>query len=173
MSKILENKKICVVGLGYIGLPTAAVLASRGYHVHGFEVNALAVETINAGKAHIVEPDLDILVRAAVQTGQIKAATEPAHAHIFMLCVPTPFQDDHVPDLSFVREATEAICPLIQEGNLIILESTSPPGTTEMVAEIVTNQTGLSISDVHFAHAPERVLPGKILREVVEIFNEY
>jgi len=168
MAKILKNKKICVVGLGYIGLPTAAVLSSRGYDVHGFEVNSKAVEIINAGKAHIVEPELDILVRAAVQMGKLKASTEPAPADIFMLCVPTPFQDDHVPDLSFVRNATEAICPLIEAGNLIILESTSPPGTTEMVADIVASKTGLAVGDLHFAHAPERVLPGKILREVVE-----
>lgn len=168
MAKILENKKICVVGLGYIGLPTAAVLSSRGYDVHGFEIDPKVVEIINSGRAHVVEPDLDILVRAAVQTGKLKASTEPAGADIFIICVPTPFQGDHVPDLSFVRKATEAICPQIQAGNLIILESTSPPGTTEMVAKIVTRQTGFGVDDVHFAHAPERVLPGKILREVVE-----
>ena len=168
MAKILSNKKVCVVGLGYIGLPTAAVLSSRGYDVHGFEVNPDAVEIINSGRAHVVEPDLDILVRAAVQTGKLKAATEPAEADIFMLCVPTPFQGEYVPDLSYVQKATETICPLIKKGNLIILESTSPPGTTELVAEIVTKNTGLSRDEVHFAHAPERVLPGKILREVVE-----
>ena len=168
MAKILENKKICVVGLGYIGLPTAAVLSSRGYDVHGFEVNPKAVEIINTGRAHVVEPDLDILVRAAVQTGKLQAATEPTAADIFMLCVPTPFKDDHVPDLSYVQQATRAICPLIQPGNLIILESTSPPGTTEMIAAIVAEETGLTTDEVHFAHAPERVLPGKILREVVE-----
>ncbi|MEX2386808.1 MAG: UDP-N-acetyl-D-mannosamine dehydrogenase [Phycisphaeraceae bacterium] len=162
------DKKICVVGLGYIGLPTAAVLASRGYQIHGFEVSARAVEIINAGKAHVVEPDLDILVRAAVQTGKLKAATEPAEADIFMLCVPTPCQADHEPDLSYVEKATRSICPLIKPGNLIILESTSPPGTTEMIAEIVKQETGLAVPDIYFAHAPERVLPGKILREVVE-----
>jgi len=168
MAKILKNTKICVVGLGYIGLPTAAVLSSRGYDVHGFEVNPKAVEIINSGRAHVVEPDLDILVRAAVQTGKLKAATEPAAADIFMLCVPTPFKGEYVPDLSYVQKATETICPLIEKGNLIILESTSPPGTTEMVAKIVTKNTGLSRDEVHFANAPERVLPGKILREVVE-----
>ena len=168
MAKILENKTICVVGLGYIGLPTAAVLSSRGYDVHGFEVNPKAVEIINSGRAHVVEPDLDILVRAAVQTGKLKASTEPATAYIFMLCVPTPFKGEYEPDLTYVRKATETICPLIQKGNLIILESTSPPRTTEMVAEVVEEQTGLTKDDVHFAHAPERVLPGKILREVVE-----
>ena len=168
MAKILENKKICVVGLGYIGLPTAAVLSSRGYDVHGFEVNPNAVEIINSGRAHVVEPDLDILVRAAVQTGKLKASTEPAPADVFMLCVPTPFRGEYEPDLSYVRKATETICPLIKKGNLVILESTSPPGTTEMVAEVVAQNTGLTKDEVHFAHAPERVLPGKILREVVE-----
>lgn len=168
MAKILENKKICVVGLGYIGLPTAAVLSSRGYDVHGFEVNPQAVEIINSGRAHVVEPDLDILVRAAVQTGKLKASTEPQAADIFMLCVPTPFQGDHVPDVSYVQKATRTICPLIEKGNLVILESTSPPGTTEMIAKIVEEETGLTANDVYFAHAPERVLPGKILREVVE-----
>jgi len=168
MAKILDNQKICVVGLGYIGLPTAAILASRGYDVHGFEVDPKAVGTINSGRAHVVEPDLDILVRAAVQTRKLRAATEPQAADIFLLCVPTPFKDDHVPDLSYVQQATRSICPLIQKGNLVILESTSPPGTTEMIAEIVSQETGLTTEDVFFAHAPERVLPGKILREVVE-----
>jgi UDP-N-acetyl-D-mannosaminuronic acid dehydrogenase len=131
-------------------------------------VNPKTVEIINSGRAHVVEPDLDILVRAAVQTGKLKAATEPQAADIFMLCVPTPFKDDHVPDLSYVQQATRTICPLIAKGNLVILESTSPPGTTEMIADIVEKETGLTRADVHFAHAPERVLPGKILREVVE-----
>ena len=162
------EKEICVVGLGYIGLPTAAVLASRGYSVHGFEVNAKAVETINAGKTHIVEPDLDILVQAAVQTGKLKAHAEPTEADIFMICVPTPFKDDYQPDLQAVEEATKAICPCLRKGNLVILESTSPPGTTEMIADIVKEKTGLCPPDLYFAHAPERVLPGKIIREVVE-----
>ncbi len=162
------DKKICVVGLGYIGLPTAAVLASRGYQVHGVEVNASAAEVINSGKAHIVEPDLDLLVQAAVQTGRLKAHPAPAPADVFMLCVPTPLSGDQTPDLSYVRSATESICPHLKAGNLVILESTSPPGTTEMVADIVARSTQLDPGSVHFAHAPERVLPGKILREVVE-----
>ena len=165
---VLLDKTICIIGLGYIGLPTAAVLASRGYEVHGFEVNPKTVETINSGQAHIVEPDLDILVRAAVQTGKLKAHGKPSEADIFIICVPTPFIDDHEPDLSYVRDATEAICPYLREGNLIILESTSPPGTTEMIAEIVEEKTGLCPPKIFLAHAPERVLPGKILREVVE-----
>ncbi|MEX0884939.1 MAG: UDP-N-acetyl-D-mannosamine dehydrogenase [Phycisphaeraceae bacterium] len=165
------DKRVCIVGLGYIGLPTAAVLASRGYSVHGVEVNPKAVETINAGRAHIVEPELDILVQAAVSTGRLKAHAEPAEADVFMLCVPTPLCHDAeppTPELKYVREATASICQYLKPGNLVILESTSPPGTTEMIAEIVREKTGLASPEVHFAHAPERVLPGRILREVVE-----
>ena len=162
------NKRICVAGMGYIGLPTAAVLASRGYAVHGFEVNAQVVETVNAGKTHIVEPDLDILVRAAVQTDMLKAHTEPAEADIFIICVPTPTDRDRAPDLSYVEAAAGAICSYLKSGNLVILESTSPPGTTELLAELIEKQTSLAPPEIYVAHAPERVLPGKILREVVE-----
>lgn len=163
-----QDTRICVVGLGYIGLPTAAVLASRGYTVHGVEVDAKAAEIINSGRAHIVEPDLDILVRAAVETHKLEAHASPATSDIFMLCVPTPVTAGHAPDLSYVRSATASICPVLRPGNLIILESTSPPGTTEMIAEIVHANTALAPGQVFFAHAPERVLPGQILREVVQ-----
>lgn len=168
MKKINQNIKICVVGLGYIGLPTAAVLGSRGYKIHGVEINPKAVETINSGKAHIVEPDLDILVRAAVTTGNLKAYTEPADSDIYMICVPTPLTEENKPQLDYVRSATKSIVPFLKPGNLVILESTSPPGTTEMIESIVLEQSEFKKGDVHFAHAPERVLPGKILREVVE-----
>lgn len=168
MQAILE-KRICVLGLGYIGLPTAAVLASRGYAVHGVEVNATAAETINAGKAHIIEPELDILVRSAVGAGRLKAHPEPAAADVFMICVPTPLNSDQMPDLSYVDVATRSIASVIQAGNLVILESTSPPGTTERIAgELFSARPDLRPGSVHFAHAPERVLPGRILREVVE-----
>jgi len=162
------DKTVCIIGLGYIGLPTAAVLASRGYMIHGVEVNPEAVETINQGRAHIVEPELDMLVSAGVQTGRLKAHTEPAEADVFILCVPTPLGEDRAPGLGYVEQATRSICPVLREGNLVILESTSPPGTTERIAEIVKDETGLTPPKVLFAHAPERVLPGKILREVVE-----
>ncbi len=168
MKKIDQSIKICVVGLGYIGLPTAAVLGSRGYKIHGVEINPKAVETINSGKAHIVEPDLDILVRAAVTTGNLKAYTKPAESDIFMICVPTPLTEDNKPQLDYVRSATKSIIPHLQKGNLVILESTSPPGTTEMIESIVLKESDFQKGDIHFAHAPERVLPGKILREVVE-----
>lgn len=160
--------KICVIGLGYIGLPTAAVLGSRGYIIHGVEINPKAVETINSGKAHIVEPDLDILVRAAVTTGHLKAHTEPATSDIFMICVPTPLTKENKPQLDYVRSATKAIVPFLKPGNLVILESTSPPGTTEMIESIVIEESEFQKGEIYFAHAPERVLPGKILREVVE-----
>jgi UDP-N-acetyl-D-mannosaminuronic acid dehydrogenase len=163
-----QNTKVCVVGLGYIGLPTAAVLASRGYSVHGVEVDARAAEIINSGRAHIVEPDLDILVRAAVETRKLEAHPTPAPCDVFMLCVPTPVAPGHAPDLSYVQSATESICPVLRAGNLVILESTSPPGTTEMIAEIVAKNTKLGRGEIFFAHAPERVLPGQILREVVQ-----
>ncbi|HTV23707.1 MAG TPA: UDP-N-acetyl-D-mannosamine dehydrogenase [Polyangiaceae bacterium] len=163
-----QTTQVCVVGLGYIGLPTAAILASRGYSVHGVEVDARAAEIINAGRAHIVEPDLDLLVRAAVETKRLAAHPEPAPADIFVLCVPTPVGPGHAPDLSYVQRATRSLCPVLRPGNLVILESTSPPGTTEMIAGIVAEQTGLGPGELFFAHAPERVLPGQILREVVQ-----
>lgn len=168
MIKIDNSQKICVIGLGYIGLPTAAVLGSRGYKIHGVEINSDAVEIINSGKAHIVEPDLDMLVRGVVTTGNLKAHTAPAEADIFMICVPTPLASNNKPELDYVRSATKSIVPFLKKGNLVILESTSPPGTTEMIEEIVLEESDFQKGDIHFAHAPERVLPGKILREVVE-----
>jgi UDP-N-acetyl-D-mannosaminuronic acid dehydrogenase len=162
------NPRVCVIGLGYIGLPTAAVLASRGHSVHGVEVDARAAEIINSGRAHIVEPDLDLLVRAAVETRRLAAHPEPAPADVFVLCVPTPVGDDHAPDLSYVERAARSLVPVLRPGNLVILESTSPPGTTEVLAEQVARETGLGAGQFFFAHAPERVLPGHILREVVQ-----
>jgi len=166
--KDLKRRKVCVVGLGYVGLPAAAVLASRGYSVHGVDVDPHAVETVNAGRAHIVEPDLDMLVRAATQTGALRAHLTPTEADVFLLCVPTPMTHDHRPDLSHVESATRSIIPHLRPGNLIVLESTSPPGTTERLAEIVRQAANLEEGRVYIAHAPERVLPGKVLREVVE-----
>ena len=163
-----KNQKICVIGLGYIGLPTAAVLASRGYTIHGVEVNAQTIQTINSGKAHIIEPELDMLVSAGVETGRLRAHPIPAESDVFVICVPTPLDAQRRPDLNFVRSATEAICPYLRQGNLVILESTSPPGTTELIASIIKEKTGFTPPDISLAHAPERVLPGKIIREVVE-----
>ncbi len=162
-----EHKKVCVVGLGYIGLPTAAVLASRGHAVHGVEIDDSAREIINSGKAHVVEPDLDMLVQAGVQSGRLNANKEPAKADVFILCVPTPVGEEQGADLSYVKDATQAIMPFLEEGNLVILESTSPPGTTEMIHRMICDDNVHVTGEVMCAHAPERVLPGRILYEVV------
>ena len=162
------TERVCVVGLGYIGLPTAAVLAARGMTVHGVEVNPAVIDSINSGKAHFAEPDLDMLVQAGVQTGRLTAHAEPAPADVFIICVPTPLSPDHTPGMSFVHQATDAICPFLEEGNLVILESTSPPGTTDWIAGRVAERTGLRPPAIMFGHAPERVLPGRILHEVVD-----
>ena len=161
-------ERICVIGLGYIGLPTSAALAARGFSIHGVEVNASVVDTINAGDTHIVEPELDLLVRAAVEAGRLKAHLEPAEADVFMICVPTPIREDNTANLDYVWSAASQIAPFVKEGNIVLLESTSPPRTTERVAEIVAEESGLEAGSFHVAHAPERVLPGRILREVVE-----
>lgn len=158
---------ICVVGLGYIGLPTAAVLADHGFRVHGVELNPRAREIINRGKCHIIEPDLDRLVQRVVDSGHLEAFETPSFADAFVLCVPTPVNHDRSADLTSVRDATLAICPFLRPGNLVVLESTSPPGTTEMIAALVYENTELRAGDIYFAHAPERVLPGSILREVI------
>ena len=134
-------RKICVLGLGYIGLPTASLLGTKGYEVQGVDVSQDVVDTINSGGIHIVEPDLDILVKSAVNGGRLKAASEPCEADVFIIAVPTPFKEEKKPDLSYVAEATRAISPYLQPGNLVILESTSPVGTTdEVVASILAEE---------------------------------
>jgi len=163
---------ICVLGLGYIGLPTASVFATKGKRVLGVDVVQAVVDTINQGKIHIQEPDLDILVRAAVQSGNLVAATKPARSDVFVIAVPTPFHHDsaeHLPDLSFVEAATRSLAAVVQPGNLIVLESTSPVGTTEQICEWLIDElgAGAEAKDYHFAHCPERILPGQMLRELV------
>jgi len=169
--------KISVIGLGYIGLPTAAVLASRQVEVIGVDVNQHAVDTINKGEIHIVEPELDILVRAAVQTGYLRATTVPEKADAFMVAVPTPFKGDHEPDLSYIESAAKAIAPVLEKGNMVILESTSPVGATEkMMYWMQEVRPDLSfptfgsddMADIFVAYCPERVLPGHVVRELVE-----
>ncbi len=165
----VSNIKICVIGLGYIGLPTASLLGTKGFSVHGVDVSKHVVDTINSGKIHIVEPDLDIMVKSAVNAGNLKAGLEPVEADIFIIAVPTPFKGDHEPDLSYVEAATQLISPYIKPGNLVILESTSPVGTTdEVVARILSDNGHNTEKDVYVAHCPERVLPGRILVELVE-----
>ncbi len=169
MSNIVKNKKICVIGLGYIGLPTASLLGTKGFSVHGVDVSQHVVDTINEGKIHIVEPDLDIMVKSAVNAGNLKAGIEPVESDVFIIAVPTPFKGDHEPDLSYVESATEMISPYIKPGNLVILESTSPVGTTdEVVARILKENGHDTEKEVCVAHCPERVLPGRILVELVE-----
>jgi len=160
-------KKICVIGLGYIGLPTAALLANKGYDVHGVDVIESTVDTINRGEIHIVEPELDTFVQAAVKSEKLKAALTPVEADIFVIAVPTPFHEGFVPNIDYVISATKAIAPYIKEGNIVILESTSPVGTTDKVEEVLKEE-GIDTSKVYIAHCPERVLPGQIMRELVE-----
>ena len=164
-----KYKKICVIGLGYIGLPTASLLGTRGYQVVGVDVSKNVVDTINQGNAHIVEPDLDILVKSAVQSGNLRASLVPEEADVFIIAVPTPFKDDHKPDLDYVEQATTDIIPFVRPGNLVILESTSPVGTTVDTIAKRLEHSGLKIGEQLFvAHCPERVLPGRILTEMVE-----
>ncbi|MCC2614886.1 UDP-N-acetyl-D-mannosamine dehydrogenase [Aestuariibacter halophilus] len=168
-------EKVSVVGLGYIGLPTAAVIASRGIEVIGIDVSQRAVDTINQGKVHIVEPDLDMVVQAAVTMGKLRASLTPEPADAFMIAVPTPFKEGKQPDLSYIQQAAEAIAPVLEKGNLVILESTSPVGATEQLASWLQGlrpdlsfpgQSGKS-ADMFVAHCPERVLPGRVLEELV------
>ena len=171
---------ISVIGLGYIGLPTAAVIASRRKKVIGVDINQHAVDTINRGDIHIVEPELDIIVHAAVKEGHLRATTEPEPADAFLIAVPTPFKaengNDHVPDLTYIKAASKAIAPVLKQGDLVILESTSPVGATEQMAawlaearpDLSFPQTHGEESDIRVAHCPERVLPGHVVRELVE-----
>lgn len=167
---------VAMVGLGYIGLPTAAMLASKGIKVIGVDVNEVAVETINNGGIHIVEPDLDAVVSEVVKRGLLRATTTPEPADAFIIAVPTPFKSDHEPDLAYVEAAARSIAPVLQTGNLIILESTSPVGATEQMAQWLAKarpdlrfpQQAGNDAQIQIAYCPERVLPGKVLTELVE-----
>jgi UDP-N-acetyl-D-mannosaminuronic acid dehydrogenase len=157
------------MGLGYVGLPTASLLANRGFKVHGVDVNQKIVDLISRGEVHITEPDLDICVREAVNSGNLTVGLEPKSADVFMVAVPTPFKDGHVPDISYIEAATKALAPYVESGNLVILESTSPVGTTEKMAGWLQElRPELDIEgSVYMAHCPERVLPGQTLKELV------
>jgi UDP-N-acetyl-D-mannosaminuronic acid dehydrogenase len=171
-----STKRISVLGLGYVGLPVAGALASRGFEVIGVDVAQRIVDVVNTGKIHIVEPDLDMVVQAAVSAGRLRASLEPEPSDAFIIAVPTPFTGDHQPDISYVKAATEMIAPLLRKGNLIILESTSPVGTTEQICawlaelrpDLMMPEAEREQADVHIAHCPERVLPGSVLRELVD-----
>ncbi|CAA6820554.1 MAG: UDP-glucose dehydrogenase (EC [uncultured Sulfurovum sp.] len=160
-------KKICVIGLGYIGLPTAALLANKGYDVHGVDVVKKTVDIINRGEIHIVEPELDTFVQAAVKSEKLKASLKPIEADVFIIAVPTPFHEGYVPNIDYVISASKAIAPYVKEGNIVILESTSPVGTTDRVEEVLKEE-GVDTTKLYIAHCPERVLPGQIMRELVE-----
>lgn len=162
------NKTICVIGLGYIGLPTASFLANRGYKVSGVDVNEQVVETINKGEIHIVEPELDTFVKSAVNSGRLKAYIKPQKSDIFMIAVPTPFHDGFVPNIDYIIRACKSMLDILEEGNLIILESTSPVGTTEKIRDIIYGLRKDLEGKLFFSHAPERVLPGQIIRELSE-----
>ncbi|MPW36237.1 UDP-N-acetyl-D-mannosamine dehydrogenase [Vibrio sp. B1Z05] len=177
----MSFETISVIGLGYIGLPTAAMFASRKKKVIGVDVNQHAVDTINRGEIHIIEPDLDMLVSAAVQQGYLKATLIPESADAFLIAVPTPFKpckegEVPEPDLTYIKSASEAIAPVLKKGDLVILESTSPVGATEQMAEWLADaRQDLSFphnagefADVNVAHCPERVLPGKVVTELVQ-----
>ena len=178
---MMPNKinTISIIGLGYIGLPTAAVFASRKVKVIGVDLNQHAVDTINRGEIHIVEPDLDTVVHAAVTEGYLRATTQPEVADAFLIAVPTPFKDGptgpHHPDMDFIQSASKSIASVLKKGDLVILESTSPVGATEQMAawlaearpDLSFPQTHGESSDIRIAHCPERVLPGQVLRELV------
>lgn len=175
-----KPETVSVIGLGYIGLPTAAMFASRKVKVVGVDVSEKAVNTINQGKIHIVEPELDMIVHAAVTEGYLKATLTPEAADAYLIAVPTPFKGDHEPDLSYVEAASRALAPVLKKGDVVILESTSPVGATEqMAAWLADARPDLSIPleqytedpatpfDLHIAYCPERVLPGHVVRELV------
>jgi len=166
-----DIKTVSVIGLGYIGLPTSAVIAHRGVHVIGVDVNQATVDTINSGKIHIVEPELDVMVRDVVKVGHLRAVTTPEASDVFMIAVPTPFKgSNHVPDLSYVKSAVLSIAPVLKKGDLVILESTSPVGTTQSMAEwLSAARKDLKFpGDVSIAYCPERVLPGRIIEELTK-----
>lgn len=171
----MKFKKVSVVGLGYIGLPTAAIIASKGIDVVGVDINQHVVNTINAGDIHIIEPGLDVLVRKAVSEGALRATTKVEEADVYIVAVPTPFNVNHSPDLKYIEAVAEAIGPKLEIGNLVLLESTSPVGATEKMAEwLKQHRPELSFpqhagddADIHVAHCPERVLPGRVLQEIV------
>ena len=162
------NPEVVTIGLGYIGLPTSALIASHGTNVLGVDINQSIVDTINQGKIHIVEPDLDAIVSKAVSNGFFKASTKPSSAKVYLIVVPTPFKGNHEPDISFVEAATKGIIPLLKKEDLYIIESTSPIGTTEKMQKLIFAARPELVGAIHIAYCPERVLPGNVMHELVE-----
>ncbi len=160
--------EVVTIGLGYIGLPTSALIASKGTNVLGVDINQKIVDTINKGKIHIVEPDLDHIVSKAVSNGFLKASNKPATADVYLIVVPTPFKENHEPDISFVQSATKDVIPLLKKGDLYIIESTSPVGTTEKMQDLIYKKRPDLKDQIYVAYCPERVLPGNVMYELVE-----
>ena len=163
----MNSPEVVMIGLGYIGLPTAALIAEAGTYVHGVDINQSVVDTINKGEIHIVEPDLDKSVAKAVKNGYLKASTKPVEANTYLIVVPTPFKDKNEPDISFVQSATKAIIPLLKEGDMYIIESTSPVGTTEKMMNYIFDERPELKGKIYMAYCPERVLPGNVMYELV------
>lgn len=162
-------KKICVIGLGYIGLPTASVFARAGYDVLGVDVNQKVVDSLNEGKVTIEEVDLPELVAEVVANGHLKASVKPEKADVFIIAVPTPIHADHSANVDYVEEATKSIIPFLEKGNIVIVESTIPPRTMDDLVAPIIEEAGFDPrTDVYLAHCPERVLPGRILIELIE-----
>ena len=164
----MRQAEVVILGLGYIGLPTAALIASHKVQVLGVDINPALVETINKGEVHIVEPKLDKAVAFAIKNGYLKASLEPEMANNYIIVVPTPFKENHDPDISFIETATESIIPLLKEGDLFIIESTSPIGTTEKMMDLIFSIRPELKNNIYIAYCPERVLPGNVMYELVE-----
>ncbi len=162
----MNKPNVVMMGLGYIGLPTAALIASQDINVLGIDINQKVVDTINKGKIHIVEPALDGLVHKVVRDGFLKASTTPIEADVYLVAVPTPFKGDHEPDISYVKSATEKVIPFLKEGSLFIIESTSPIGTTDKMQEVIFAQRPELKGKIYMAYCPERVLPGNVIYEL-------
>jgi UDP-N-acetyl-D-mannosaminuronic acid dehydrogenase len=165
-------KKVCILGLGYIGLPTAAILSKNKFRVFGVDIDPSVVNLINDGKVHIVEPGLDVLISESVASGYLSASCTPTKADIYMICVPTPFYDRTgavfpQPNVEYVLQAARSLLPIVEPGDLVILESTSPVGTTKVISALF-QESGIDVSQISFAYCPERVLPGNILKELVD-----
>ena len=158
---------VVVIGLGYIGLPTAALISSKGFYVHGVDTNQKVIDTVNEGKIHIVEPDLEKAVKFSVDNGFLKADSKAVEANTYLIVVPTPFDKNHNPDISFIQQATRAIIPILKKGDLYIIESTSPVGTTEKMMEFIYEKRPDLTDNLYIAYCPERVLPGNIMHELI------
>ncbi|MDR1416967.1 MAG: UDP-N-acetyl-D-mannosamine dehydrogenase, partial [Prevotellaceae bacterium] len=159
-------QKIVCIGLGYIGLPTATMVAEKGLDVLGVDINTRVVDTINKGAIHIAEPGLETLVREVVQRGNLRVAVKPEAGDVFLIVVPTPFKGNHEPDITYVEAATRSVLPFLKTGNLFIIESTSPIGTTEKMQQLIYSERPELKDKIYVAYCPERVLPGNLLYEL-------